>query len=651
LDTFLNVGCTGCGRSHEVPERAAGNQVPCSKCGAMMQVPPVGVAAGQGANQDKQTGSQANLSRKVHQAAGPRLAIDFGTTRTKVAYWDQSSKQAQLVDIGVEVRSAMASAFYIPVEGTRDIVVGDDALDMVHTDPAGVVIGLKKEIHRPGKKRAGPGRRALGRVELASHLFRYIREYCEDKVFHEKSITECTLTVPVAFEQQKRQCIRDAAQLAGFTNIELVEEPVSAARHWLLSPQVLDAEYVIVCDVGGGTTDFALLKQEKGRFAAVPDAFTMGYRKGGNDLDVEIFENSVKQDEVNSEVVTEYRSGFLSAIRKLRERFSKTGQSNAVNIKGQSLDVAGNTVEKCVAKFVNLVYKLLDEFVRKCHEKVPRSGQAPILLVGGGSKIEGLKEKLSSNSNWRIVSWNQSDYAVALGTVNASGQSSNDNSAPGSVVTATPKRSRRSTATGKKTTPQQRPAATPAAPIKNPPSLAKKVSPSASAPANRDDTPPALSPRNASGPAISTGGTRRSTYRRKKNDNTGWIVGLIMLVIGVCILVAILDKTPKPPPTQIPGNQPPVPANWKDLPQEVATYWEISGHGRDIDFDLKPNGKVRRDDKGLTSKGRWIYVREQGEIRITWDNGSFVTYSIKSWNPNLDTLQVRHPDGKVYVWK
>ena len=86
------------------------------------------------------------------------LAIDFGTTRTKVAYFDERRSEPRLVQLGEEQRETIPSVFYLPKEGGR-ILVGDDAQKMAEEQPEGLVIGLKREIHKHGKIRRGLGLR------------------------------------------------------------------------------------------------------------------------------------------------------------------------------------------------------------------------------------------------------------------------------------------------------------------------------------------------------------------------------------------------------------------------------------------------------------------------------------------------------------
>ena len=409
MEIESSIVCGNCGKTHLIPDKAAGKRAECD-CGKWLRFPEI-------AEEQSATRHVSKTSRPIDSNAepGPTVSIDFGTTRTKVAYWNVDKGESDLIKLGNAMNPFIPSAFYLPIKGTRDILVGDDALDLVHADPSGVVIGLKKEIHRPGKKRVGPGRPAIGRIELASHLFRFIRERCEDDFFRNKSITRCMLSVPVAFESKKRECIVQAASQAGFTEIELIEEPVAAAKHWLSTEPNFDAPYLIVCDIGGGTTDFALLKNAGGSLEAVPDVIRGGILRGGNDVDEDIFESAIKQGDVDTETATSFRSGFLNGIRMLREVFGKTGRVEDVSIKGKALAVDAKIIDACVGEFSDFVITQLEKFIEHCQSKIRDLEIPPILLVGGGSKMLGLSERLAEHQGWQIVTWHQSDFAIVLG--------------------------------------------------------------------------------------------------------------------------------------------------------------------------------------------------------------------------------------------
>src|SRR5205085_9080857 len=74
------------------------------------------------------------------------------------------------------------------------------------------------------------------------------------------------LTVPASFDEEARELTLQAAQQAGLSRITLIEEPIAALYAWIarhrrqLAGQLPDGAVVLVCDVGGGTTDFSLMR-------------------------------------------------------------------------------------------------------------------------------------------------------------------------------------------------------------------------------------------------------------------------------------------------------------------------------------------------------------------------------------------------------
>lgn len=77
---------------------------------------------------------------------------------------------------------------------------------------------------------------------------------------------EMVLTVPASFDEEARELTVQAAYDAGITNLTLLEEPLAAFYAWIvanhssLKRRMRDGHLVLVCDVGGGTTDFSLIR-------------------------------------------------------------------------------------------------------------------------------------------------------------------------------------------------------------------------------------------------------------------------------------------------------------------------------------------------------------------------------------------------------
>ena len=73
------------------------------------------------------------------------------------------------------------------------------------------------------------------------------------------------LTVPASFDEEARELTLRAARTAGLEQVTLLEEPQAAFYAWLDAlgdgwrRRVKVGDLVLVCDVGGGTTDFSLI--------------------------------------------------------------------------------------------------------------------------------------------------------------------------------------------------------------------------------------------------------------------------------------------------------------------------------------------------------------------------------------------------------
>jgi molecular chaperone DnaK (HSP70) len=240
----------------------------------------------------------------VSTSAAPAwlVGIDLGTTNTVLAYATPGSRQVdtfaieQLVAPG-EVAPAplLASSRYHPAEG--ELAEGDLQLPWPGQDPAGVqhaVIGrLARQLgaHTPGRLVAsakswlshhGVDRTApilpwgapedvpkVSPVVASASYLAYLRAAWNARFMeHPLERQDLVLTVPASFDEGARALTLEAARLAGLPSLRLLEEPQAALYDWLhrhrdtLAAELAQTRLVLVADVGGGTTDFSLVKVE-----------------------------------------------------------------------------------------------------------------------------------------------------------------------------------------------------------------------------------------------------------------------------------------------------------------------------------------------------------------------------------------------------
>ena len=89
--------------------------------------------------------------------------------------------------------------------------------------------------------------------KLSAELLKKLASEITDEAF--KSVV---ITVPAAFELPQVSATKRAAELAGFEQVEILQEPVAAAFNYGLTHKVKDGKFVVF-DFGGGTFDAALV--------------------------------------------------------------------------------------------------------------------------------------------------------------------------------------------------------------------------------------------------------------------------------------------------------------------------------------------------------------------------------------------------------
>src|SRR4029079_13658560 len=102
------------------------------------------------------------------------------------------------------------------------------------------------------------------------------------------------VTVPASFDDVARNLTAEAAKHAGLKHVTLLEEPQASVYAWLgtASPQeagmLKPGMRCLVVDVGGGTSDFSLIRAgvEKGGMTFLRDAVGDHLLLGGDNMDL-----------------------------------------------------------------------------------------------------------------------------------------------------------------------------------------------------------------------------------------------------------------------------------------------------------------------------------------------------------------------------
>lgn len=140
---------------------------------------------------------------------------------------------------------------------------------------------------------------------------------------------EIVLTVPASFDEVARSLTVEAAREAGFVHLTLLEEPQAAFYSWISQHEkewktkFKKGESVLVCDVGGGTTDFSLIEiQEQGESLsfqrlAVGDHLLLG----GDNMDVALahYMEGQLQNQGQDALESHQWNALIAAVRSAKE--------------------------------------------------------------------------------------------------------------------------------------------------------------------------------------------------------------------------------------------------------------------------------------------------------------------------------------------
>jgi molecular chaperone DnaK (HSP70) len=246
------------------------------------------------------------------------IGIDLGTTNSVVAYIDtQTGADAgypilvfpvpQLVGQGeVNARPALPSFLYFPTEdelsagtvsATWDedppMVTGVFAREQGALVPSRQVSSAKSWLSYPGVHRrakilpvqAEPPQPMISPVEASARYLMHLRDAWNGAIGIDVETRfenqEIVLTVPGSFDEEARELTVEAARRAGLNKLILLEEPLAAFYAWIATNRhgqagdpssrlhlagdgngedLPDGELILICDIGGGTTDFSLVR-------------------------------------------------------------------------------------------------------------------------------------------------------------------------------------------------------------------------------------------------------------------------------------------------------------------------------------------------------------------------------------------------------
>ncbi len=319
------------------------------------------------------------------------VGIDLGTTNIALAYVDTTEKVKaagpklhtfripQLVAAGdLGEQELLPSFLYLP--GPHDLPPG--SLDLPWKKGAMEAVGQFARNHGakvPGRQvssakswlcHAGVDRTApllpwgappdaprLSPLEVSTRYLHHLIDawnYSKAKKPDEQlQDQQVVITVPASFDDVARNLTADAAKQAGFKHVALLEEPQAAFYAWLGTRPAREATKLkpgmrcLVVDVGGGTSDFSLIRagEENGELVFLRDAVGEHLLLGGDNMDLALAK-TVEAKLPGGKVDAAQIGGLIQACRNAKEAMlvPKPPASFPVTVVGRGRSVVGGTL-------------------------------------------------------------------------------------------------------------------------------------------------------------------------------------------------------------------------------------------------------------------------------------------------------------------
>ncbi len=348
------------------------------------------------------------------------VGIDLGTTNCALAYFDtgvegepalQYLMIPQVVQPGVvEERPLLPSFIYLPGPGEqpagslklpwapdRDFAVGEFARNFGSQVPTRLVASAKSWLCHAGVDRRQPilpwkapeNARRVSPLEASTHLLKHMVEawnhvIARDVAEHRLENQDIILTVPASLDAVARELTVESARAAGLENLTLLEEPQAAFYAWLDAgkdqwrEQVEVGDVILVCDVGGGTTDLTLIavSEEAGQLVLTRMAVGDHILLGGDNMDLALSHHAaagfaakgVKLDAGQMHAL--WHSCRLAKETLFADEGAKT---TPVTVLGRGSRVIGGTIKTELAR-TDVEKVLIDGFFPPCPaDAVPRT--------------------------------------------------------------------------------------------------------------------------------------------------------------------------------------------------------------------------------------------------------------------------------------
>ena len=311
------------------------------------------------------------------------IGIDLGTANTLVNVKDQ----------GIVLREPSVVAVKA---GTNEVLaVGDDAKRMLGRTPGNIV------AIRPLKDGV------IADFQVTEAMLRHFIRKASPR---RRTNTRVVIAVPSGITEVERRAVSESAEQAGAKWVHIVEEPMAAAIG--VGLPVMDASGNMIVDIGGGTTEVALIS-----LGGI--VYARSVRTAGDELDEAIVSYMKRNYNlmIGERTAEDIKIRLGSAAPLAKELTMDVKGRDLVAGLPKTITITSHEIREAMADPLGTIVDAVRTTLERCPPELAADlVDRGIVLAGGGALLRGLDKLLREETGLPVHIAEDPLSAVAEGT-------------------------------------------------------------------------------------------------------------------------------------------------------------------------------------------------------------------------------------------
>ncbi len=320
-------------------------------------------------------------------------------------------------DIGIDLGTANALVY---VSG-KGIVINEPSVVAIN-EKTGRVVAVGSEaknmlgrtpMHIKAERPVVDG--VISNFEVAGEMIAFLINKAERDFAKKIGILgpRVLVGVPSGITNVETRAVRDAAYDAGAREVFIIEEPMAAAIGENLP--VKEAKGTIIIDIGGGTTDVAVISL--GGIVASKNMKIAGDHFNQNIIEYVKERYKIIIGEKTAEEAKIKICSVLEIKKKEKDISFKIRGRDSVNGIPKEVEIYSSDIQKAMKDSIDLLIEGVKEVVEKTPPEIISDVlESGIFITGGGSLICGLDKLIKKNLNTKVHIVEDPLTAVVRGT-------------------------------------------------------------------------------------------------------------------------------------------------------------------------------------------------------------------------------------------